>query len=180
MKKTIIFTFLLLFVFSFLAYGHPGNTDSNGGHYDLSTGEYHYHHGYPAHQHPNGVCPYDSSGQTSAAVVKTIETTAAESTKISSTVSDSSFYVKVYAAMGIVILVLLEVIIFLESRYDKKVQSLNSQIENEKRRSQLQDDACRNIVRDCESENKENYEKGFADGYNEALKNMYYDGFNRH
>lgn len=44
---------------------HPGSTDSKGGHIDNSTGEYHYHHGYPAHQHEDldgdGVldCPYD-------------------------------------------------------------------------------------------------------------------------
>lgn len=33
------------------ALAHPGRTDANGGHIDHSTGEYHYHHGYPAHQH---------------------------------------------------------------------------------------------------------------------------------
>ena len=33
------------------AFAHPGRTDSNGGHTDHSTGEYHYHHGYSAHQH---------------------------------------------------------------------------------------------------------------------------------
>ena len=38
---------------------HSGRTDAQGGHYDRSTGEYHCHHGYPAHQHPNGVCPYE-------------------------------------------------------------------------------------------------------------------------
>ncbi len=36
----------------------PGGTDANGGHYEHSTGLYHYHHGYPAHQHENGICPY--------------------------------------------------------------------------------------------------------------------------
>lgn len=39
---------------SFLAIAvsaHSGKTDSHGGHYDRSTGEYHYHHGYPAHDH---------------------------------------------------------------------------------------------------------------------------------
>ncbi len=47
------------------AFCHPGKTDANGGHYDNSTGEYHYHHGYPAHQHDDvdgdGVpdCPYE-------------------------------------------------------------------------------------------------------------------------
>lgn len=35
---------------------HSGRTDSYGGHYDTSTGEYHYHHGYSAHQH------YDMDG----------------------------------------------------------------------------------------------------------------------
>lgn len=49
----------LLIVLSIITL-HPGRTDANGGHYDRSTGEYHYHHGYPAHQHPNGVCPYES------------------------------------------------------------------------------------------------------------------------
>ncbi len=47
-----------------VAYAHPGRTDSNGGHYNRSTGEYHYHHGYPAHQHTGGVCPYDHDDRT--------------------------------------------------------------------------------------------------------------------
>lgn len=41
-------------------YLHSGGTDSQGGHYDHSTGEYHYHHGKPAHDHINGVCPNDT------------------------------------------------------------------------------------------------------------------------
>ena len=46
-------------------FAHPGRTDSNGGHTDHSTGEYHYHHGQPAHEHydidGDGItdCPYD-------------------------------------------------------------------------------------------------------------------------
>lgn len=46
--------------------GHPGRTDSDGGHYNHSTGEYHWHHGQPEHQHKDldgdGIyeyCPYD-------------------------------------------------------------------------------------------------------------------------
>lgn len=46
------------------AYAHSGRTDSSGGHYNHSTGEYHYHHGYPAHQHTDGVCPYDFDDKT--------------------------------------------------------------------------------------------------------------------
>ena len=45
---------------------HPGRTDSQGGHYDRSTGEYHFHHGYPAHQHVDGICPYDFDDKTGA------------------------------------------------------------------------------------------------------------------
>lgn len=46
------------------AFAHSGGTDGNGGHYDKFTGEYHYHHGHSAHDHPNGVCPYDSDNKT--------------------------------------------------------------------------------------------------------------------
>ena len=51
-------------------YSHSGRTDANGGHKDNQNksglGSYHYHcGGYPAHLHPNGVCPYSSSSQSS-------------------------------------------------------------------------------------------------------------------
>ena len=57
-------TLFLLMLLSITTFAHPGMTDENGGHYDYSTGEYHYHHGYPAHQHENGVCPYDFKDNT--------------------------------------------------------------------------------------------------------------------
>lgn len=67
--KKIHFILLLMFLLActITVYAHPGGTDSDGGHYNHSTGEYHYHHGRPAHQHENGVCPYDdnSSGDNS-------------------------------------------------------------------------------------------------------------------
>ena len=46
------------------ASAHPGRTDSKGGHHNRSTGEYHYHHGYPEHQHTGGECPYNFDDQT--------------------------------------------------------------------------------------------------------------------
>ena len=61
MKRILLRAFLLLFLFPAASLAHSGRTDSSGGHYDRSTGEYHYHHGYPAHQHPGGVCPYSSA-----------------------------------------------------------------------------------------------------------------------
>lgn len=59
-KKVILILSIFLILLSTISCAHSGRTDSNGGHYDRSTGEYHYHHGYSAHQHPNGICPYES------------------------------------------------------------------------------------------------------------------------
>lgn len=57
MKNRLICVLLFLFILTFSVSAHSGKTDENGGHYDGP--EYHYHHGYAAHQHPNGNCPYD-------------------------------------------------------------------------------------------------------------------------
>ena len=62
MKKIIAVVSCLLLAFT-CASAHSGRTDSAGGHWNRSTGEYHYHHGYSAHQHPGGVCPYESAAQ---------------------------------------------------------------------------------------------------------------------
>lgn len=61
MTKKLLSTtsFLLIILLCTLPItAHSGRTDSSGGHYDRSTGEYHYHHGYPAHDHYGGDCPY--------------------------------------------------------------------------------------------------------------------------
>lgn len=36
---------VLLLIFLTIGFTHSGRTDSNGGHYNRSTGEYHYHNG---------------------------------------------------------------------------------------------------------------------------------------
>lgn len=54
---------VLISLFAVAVFAHSGRTDANGGHYNHSTGEYHYHHGRPAHQHPNGVCPYRNTSE---------------------------------------------------------------------------------------------------------------------
>ena len=70
MKRFLAFVFAFLLLLSPAVLAHSGGTDANGGHYDRSTGEYHYHHGYPAHQHydmnGDGVvdCPYNFDDQT--------------------------------------------------------------------------------------------------------------------
>lgn len=65
-KKCVLVLVAVLVSFSCVSIplAHPGKTDSAGGHWDHSTGEYHYHHGYPAHQHIDGVCPYNFEDQT--------------------------------------------------------------------------------------------------------------------
>lgn len=67
MKKSIsiLITTLLLLSLGVPAFAHSGGTDSQGGHTNHSTGEYHFHHGMSAHQHPNGICPYSSSNSSS-------------------------------------------------------------------------------------------------------------------
>lgn len=61
MKKVFSFLFAILILIS-PVFSHSGRTDSNGGH--NGPGGYHYHHGYPEHQHINGVCPYDFDDRT--------------------------------------------------------------------------------------------------------------------
>lgn len=65
----LLIAIILCLCLSVVASAHPGRTDSNGGHTDHRTGEYHYHHGYSAHRHydkdGDGVleCPYTFSGK---------------------------------------------------------------------------------------------------------------------
>ncbi len=37
---------------------HSSRTDNQDGHNQYATNSYHYHHGYPAHNHDNNKCPY--------------------------------------------------------------------------------------------------------------------------
>ena len=68
MRSKKLIAIVLCSSLSVVAFAHPGRTDSNGGHYNHSTGEYHYHHGYPEHQHTDrdgdGTldCPYRITG----------------------------------------------------------------------------------------------------------------------
>ncbi len=76
MKRAIAIISILVTLTATVAYttlavnAHPGRTDGNGGHTNHSTGEYHYHHGYSAHDHydmdGDGVvdCPYEFDDRT--------------------------------------------------------------------------------------------------------------------
>lgn len=68
MRKVInvIICIIFLSLLNIQAFAHPGQTDSEGGHWNHSSGEYHYHHGEPAHDHISGRCPYDVNEVTSS------------------------------------------------------------------------------------------------------------------
>lgn len=81
MKKTFILIVAIVScaLLSFSVLAHSGRTDSNGGH-NSSTG-YHYHHGYPAHQHTNGECPYDFDDKTNRGSSQTKSTSSGSKSK---------------------------------------------------------------------------------------------------
>ena len=64
---SIVLMIIAVVSISLNTYAHSGRTDSSGGHKDNQNksglGSYHYHcGGHPAHLHPNGVCPYATTG----------------------------------------------------------------------------------------------------------------------
>lgn len=79
MKKAYILIYCILSILALplVAKAHPGKTDSAGGHTNHDTGEYHYHHGYSAHQHydmdGDGVidCPYNFKDTTQQSITET-------------------------------------------------------------------------------------------------------------
>lgn len=73
MKRILLFVCFAACLIALIApeaLAHPGRTDSQGGHTDHSTGEYHFHHGYSAHDHYDmdgdgaADCPYDFDDKT--------------------------------------------------------------------------------------------------------------------
>lgn len=87
MRKILLALGVVIFTAAFtliIALAHGGRTDSSGGHRDNNNvsglGSYHYHHGYSAHLHTNGVCPYDfvdKTGQSSGGSGTSSKNTAA-------------------------------------------------------------------------------------------------------
>lgn len=96
--KGIGITLLCALMLTSVVSAHSGKTDVNGGHYNRTTGEYHYHHGYSAHSHydmnGDGIidCPYEfkditnhNGSQSSSTTSSNAPTTKAEpSTKATS------------------------------------------------------------------------------------------------
>lgn len=68
--RRILLSFILICVLTVPVLAHPGGVDQFGGHEDADG--YHYHHGYPAHEHSDLDadgdldCPYEWSGDATA------------------------------------------------------------------------------------------------------------------
>ena len=81
-KSSLIFALiacLILPTVVLVTSAHSGRTDSRGGHTNHSTGEYHYHHGYSAHDHYDidgdgrKDCPYDFHDNTDYSVSNSVQ-----------------------------------------------------------------------------------------------------------
>lgn len=93
LKQSAVLSILsvLLISLTIPVFAHPGSLDENGGHYDRSTGEYHYHHGYSAHQHENGECPYDFHDNVEHNKIKTKDNSKTDNTASSNKRIKNSF-----------------------------------------------------------------------------------------
>lgn len=66
-KRNALIAILLALAIALPCGAHRGGTDSQGGHYNHKTGDYHYHHGKPEHYHyADGSCPYVIEAQEEA------------------------------------------------------------------------------------------------------------------
>ena len=103
----LVIPYLLL-----VAFAHPGRTDSRGGHTDHSTGEYHYHHGYSAHDHydmdGDGIkdCPYDFNDKTehhSGSTSTTYKTSKEQANDVKKEKESSVDFLSIIFALSVII-----------------------------------------------------------------------------
>lgn len=143
----ILISFAVIICLSITVYAHPGRTDSNGGHYNRTTGEYHYHHGQPAHQHydmdGDGTidCPYDfknksSSSSSSASLSSTSSSQAkqAESVPIIKEVPVTPDWV---TPTIIIFFIVLAALIFSNWKKRKYISALESDIKGMQKKFEL-------------------------------------------
>ncbi len=80
------------------AAAHPGRTDSDGGHFNRTTGQYHWHHGYSEHQHYDmdgdgkKDCPLTFKGSAASKSSSSSKSTTSSKSSGSSASSGKSFF----------------------------------------------------------------------------------------
>ena len=136
-KKVVVAAALIVVFFSLItanAYAHQGRTDAAGGHTNHSTGDYHYHHGYSAHEHydmnGDGIldCPYDFKDKTNSDSGKTdLPQSNPKTENIYHYKTEEVRYVP--SIIWFVIASLCAIIVFLVALIRKKTKELADQIE---------------------------------------------------
>ena len=139
MRRVVLFMLSVIIALAVVpAYAHSGGTDGKGGHFDRSTGEYHYHHGYPAHNHPNGVCPYEEKNENTKPVTtskpkssETVKTTTVNkaNNKVESRLSSDT----VFAILGtgfIGLLVVLFIILTIADSKGREVMKTENELQS--------------------------------------------------
>lgn len=103
-RLLITIVVVLILCIPIFSLAHSGGTDSQGGHRDTKNvsglGEYHYHHGYGPHLHPNGVCPYVDTTPTYNEPYASSNFVGSQSTQGNSNSNDSILYLLGGAVAG--------------------------------------------------------------------------------
>ena len=132
-KKILIFIiFLNLFVIN-ISFAHPGRTDSNGGHWDRSSGTYHYHTGEYAGQSSSS----SSSSEKSSWEKYKEERQSNITKKYNSSTTSTNFktdYYDLWIWVAIILAVLLFVIPFIITVLQLIVEFIITNIQNIKNR----------------------------------------------
>lgn len=157
MRRLLLLTacIWILISCSFSVSAHPGGTDGSGGHTDRSTGEYHYHHGYPAHDHydmdgdGNVDCPYDFHD-------KTVRNSSASSAGYQTDVIIQEVpFVPVWVKWLLGILSASSVCLFFGNRWKKQgIAELQKEIEQQADRIRQQEQSHREELRKKEDANR--------------------------
>lgn len=117
MKRLLVVLLCLAICFG-TALAHSGRTDGSGGHWDRSSGEYHYHHGHKAHQHIDGVCPYDFEDKTSHSSGSQGSSNSAQVPSLKSNTSkkeakeEKTLISRIFSLFGIVFLIVIYAFLF--------------------------------------------------------------------
>jgi micrococcal nuclease len=94
MVKKLLSIFTLLVFLGVPAFGHPGRLDSNGGHYNRKTGEYHYHRGPNAGTSAPSKSTTSSPAKTTPAPKKATQQAPKKTTQ-TEVAANSLYYVRV-------------------------------------------------------------------------------------
>lgn len=132
MKRIVFISIIILLFCISPSYGHSGRTDSKGGHRVTATGGYHYHHGFPPHDHVNGACPYlikDNNNDTKI-----------ENNENKSSVNSASYLMPTIAICGGGILLISAHKNKKEKKKEKELREKKSQEEKEQREKKYQEE----------------------------------------